>query len=183
MPRSKKTPPALLERAEAEAWLGARVRQLGKLFLLSVALSPVAITVVLLVRVLLKTQRLPPLGPFAVAVGLWTAIIVAIIALVVVLMLKKRLGIRKRLGPVVRQGAERRGTVARISQSSRRKAGVTFHRVTLAVSLEGGETVEAFIEESEGTELPEVAEGALATVWTLGPRHVVGTSGALFESS
>ena len=78
-------------------------------------------------------------------------------------------------------GDEQRGTVVGVSQTTRRGGGVTCDKVTVEVRYTRGVLVQGEIEEAEGTDLPQVEEGADATVSTSGGRSVTATRGALFE--
>jgi hypothetical protein len=168
-------------RAAAEQWLGHRLRQLVKLLVILIVATPPAAAVVVVSRTLLKGRDLP-WSEVLVLTLMWSAIAIGLGSLVLALIGIKRFRIARRVRPVLAQGTERAGRVTKVKTRSRKAGGVGFHAVVLTVTLDDGATVEASIEESTGTALPEVDEGAAATAWTLGDRHVVGTSGALFES-
>jgi hypothetical protein len=168
-------------RAAAEEWLGKRIRQLLKLLVILVVASPPASAVVIVSRTLLRGRDLP-WSEVLVLILIWSGIAIGLGSLVLVLIGLKRVRIARRVRPILAQGTERHGQVAAVKQRSRKAGGVDFHAVVLTVTLEDGASIEASIEESTGTALPRVDVGAPATVWTLGDRTVVGTSGALFES-
>jgi hypothetical protein len=169
-------------REAAQAWLGRRIRKLGLGLLLGIALSPVASAFVVAVVFIARRRELPPLSGLVESSLAWTVVIVPIIVFVTALIALKYMKFAKRVGPIVRNGAESSGRVVDVQFSSRKsKSGVLHGKVTLTVQADGAAWIAA-IEESQGTKLPKVDVGAPAKVWTLGGRAVVGTSGSLFES-
>ncbi|MFH2009300.1 MAG: hypothetical protein ABI333_22105 [bacterium] len=167
----------------AREWLGKRIRQLFKLAILSVILTPVAVVIVILGKTVFRGRGMPPMGDLAVVTLMWCAIVIPILLFVVVLLGIKRFKIARRVRPILDGGTQRQGQVEDVQHGSSRKSGVNFYSVTITVALADGGRVTAAIVESEGTELPLVEQGASAVVWTLGEQSVVGTSGSLFESS
>ena len=170
-------------REGAENWLGRRIRQIGKLVILGMVLTPVAVTVVILARTVFRGRGMPPMSVFIPALLMWSVIIVAILLFMGFLLGFRRFKVARRVRPFLRDGTQKSGRVVEILESSRRGGGVNFYKKTIVVETDDGSKAEAAIEEMEGTDLPEVARNAPATVWTLGNRSVIGTSGSLFESS
>ena len=85
--------------------------------------------------------------------------------------------------PIVRSGDEDLANVVDVQFSKREAAGINYFMETLTLETSSGETLHASIEESDGTDLPEVELGAGAIVWSLDGRTAVATSGALFEGT
>lgn len=169
-------------REGAENWLGRRIRQIGKLVILAVVLTPVAVTAVILAKTVFRGKGMPPMSAFIPALLMWSVITIAILLFVAFLIGFKRFKVARRVRPFLREGNQKSGRVVEILESSRRGGGVNFYKMTIVVETDDGSRAEAAIEEMEGTDLPEVARHAPATVWTLGERSVIGTSGSLFES-
>lgn len=168
-------------REAATRWLDQRLRQLLRLLVVLLVATPPATAAVVVSRTLLRGRDVP-WSEVVVLTLIWCGIAIGLGLLVLALIGLKRFRVARRVRPILAQGTERRGTVTRVKTRSRKAGGVDFHAVLLTVTLEDGAPVEASLEEATGTALPEVDEGAAATVWSVGDRHVVGTSGALFES-
>lgn len=169
-------------RQAAKIWLQRRIRKVWMLMLLGIVLAPVASGIVVGIRYFVRTRELPPIAPFLGASLQWAAIIVVLMLVVVGIISAKYFKFAKRVRPILESGQETTGAVAQIEFSARKKAGVTLNKETLTVKIDDQSSVQAAIEETEGTHLPKVDVGATAVVWTLDGQAVVGTSGALFES-
>ena len=108
---------------------------------------------------------------------------VGLMGIVAVILAVKYAKIAKRVRPILDSARPEPGQVTDVRFDSRRAGGVNLHKETLTVQAESGSTITVAIEETEGTQLPKVEPGAPATIWAAGDQAVVGTSGALFEST
>jgi hypothetical protein len=169
-------------RAAALRWSGRRLRKLGLIAVVGIALTPVASALVVGVVYVVRRQSLPPWDGIVSSSLAWTVVIIPILLLSTGIIASRYAKFRRRVEPIVQGGTETAGRVVEVQCTSRTgTGGVRFDKLALTVCTPGGDLVVA-IEESQGTKLPLVAVGAPATVWTLAGKSVVGTSGALFES-
>ena len=172
----------VLTRDGAEAWLGRRIRKIALLSILAVALTPIASAIVVGGKLWWKAKTLPPPGPLVESTLLWSAIVIPLLLLSAGLIGARYLELARRARPIVRHGQEHVGRVVDVQTSTRTgKGGVRHTKLTVSAATDSY-TFAASIEESEGTDLPNVTVGSPATIWTMGTQAIVGTCGALFES-
>ena len=170
----------VFSREAAKQWLGGRVRRLIKIAIVTLIATPAATAITVIIQS--KGFAVLSVGELLRITAMWCAILYPILGFVTLLLGIKRFKIARRVGPILKEGIERRGKVEQVEHGSSRKGGVNFYRVTVTVVLDSGDKVTGGIVESEGTDLPLVETGGDAITWTLGDRSVIGAAGALFES-
>ena len=169
-------------REAAMSWLYRRIKKFGYLLALVVVLAPIASGIVVTIFHYRRTKEIPPFGPLVVGSLQWSVIIIALALVVSGLIIWRYYKFAKRVRPIIESGTETSGEVKKVEFSSHRAKGINHYEEIVYVETSGDGTVKASLVESEGTPLPKVEKGAPAVVWSHEGKHVVGTSGALFES-